>query len=190
MLFPKNERIVAIDFSCALSGNQNRYPFNHYSADIELVITAPAKKKAQPLPEDTLDQNADPLATTLSVGASDLDNSEPVPIKENFVASIPGSSSTERSLRTTPTSSCRPQVVTMVLYVSASPCEMNLLPLSLCVSLIFGLPALRNIQPGVPPIGGFSDFLSFLWAEMMVSISGIALAWIWFLRSKKDRKTT
>jgi len=61
-------------------------------------------------------------------------------------------------------------VVSMVLYVSASPGEMNLLPLSLCVSLIFGLPALRNIQPGVPPIGGFSDFLSFLWAEMMVSI--------------------
>ncbi len=216
VVFPKNERIVAIDFSCVLSGNQNRYPFDHYSTDIELVITAPAKKKAPPLPEDTLDQNADPLATTLIVGASDLDNSEPVPIKENFVASIPGikfdGTVTENNtykLMQTSVAMRRANniiilsvmvmvimfvlaisVVSMVLYVSASPGEMNLLPLSLCVSLIFGLPALRNIQPGVPPVGGFSDFLSFLWAEMMVSISGIALAWTWILRSKRDRKTT
>jgi hypothetical protein len=76
----------------------------------------------------------------------------------------------------------------MVLRANASPGEVNLLPLSLSVSLIFGLPALRNIQPGVPPVGGFSDFLSFIWAEMMVSISAIALAWTWIVRSKKDRK--
>jgi hypothetical protein len=76
-------------------------------------------------------------------------------------------------------------VVAMVLHVSASRGEMNLLPLSLCVTLIFGLPALRNIQPGVPPVGGFNDYVSFIWAEMMVSISAIALAWTWILRSKK-----
>jgi hypothetical protein len=77
-------------------------------------------------------------------------------------------------------------VVGMVLHVNASPGEMNLLPLSLCVTLIFGLPALRNIQPGVPAVGILSDSMSFIWAEMMVSISAIALAWTWIVRSKKD----
>jgi hypothetical protein len=216
VVFPKDERIVAIDFSCVLSGNQNRYPFDRYATDIELVITAPAKKKAPPVPADTLDQNADPLATTLIVGASDLDNSEPVPIKENFVASIPGikfdgtvtENNTYKLMQTSVAMRRANNIITlsvmvmvimfilaisvvaMVLHVNASPGEMNLLPLSLCVSLIFGLPALRNIQPGVPPVGGFSDFMSFIWAEMMVSISAIALAWTWIVRSKKDRKTT
>jgi hypothetical protein len=212
VVFPKNERIVAIDFSCVLSGNQNRYPFDHYSTDIELVVTAPAKKKAQPLPEDTLDQNADPLATTLIVGANDLDNSEPIPIKENFVASIPGikfdgtvtENSTYKLMQTAVAMRRANNVITislmvmglmfvlavsivrMVLTVTASPGAMNLLPLSLSITLIFGLPALRSIQPGVPPVGGFSDYMSFIWAEMMVSISAIALAWTWIIRSKKD----
>jgi len=79
-------------------------------------------------------------------------------------------------------------VVGMVLHVSASPGEMNLLPLSLCVTLIFGLPALRNIQPGVPPVGILSDSMSFIWAEMMVAISAIALAWTWILRSRNTEK--
>ncbi|HEY2039102.1 MAG TPA: DUF4436 family protein, partial [Edaphobacter sp.] len=81
-------------------------------------------------------------------------------------------------------------IVGMVLQVTASPGEINLIPLSLCVALIFGLPALRNIQPGVPAaVGGFSDYLSFIWAELMVSISAIALAWTWIVRSREMKKT-
>jgi hypothetical protein len=210
-VFPKGERIVPIDFSILLSGNQSRYPFDRFTTDIELVITAPAKKKSEPPPDDTLDENADPLATTLIVGANDLDNSEPVPIKENFVASIPGikfegtvtENSTYKLMQTAVAMRRANNVITislmvmglmfilaisivrMVLAVAASPGGMNLLPLSLSITLIFGLPALRSIQPGVPPVGGFSDYISFIWAEMMVSISAIALAWTWIIRSKK-----
>ena len=211
-VLPKGERIVPIDFSILLSGSQSRYPFDRFTTDIELVITAPAKKKSEPPPDDTLDENADPLATTLIVGANDLDNSEPIPIKENFVASIPGikfdgtvtENSTYKLMQTAVAMRRANNVITislmvmglmfvlaisivrMVLTVTASPGGMNLLPLSLSITLIFGLPALRSIQPGVPPVGGFSDYMSFIWAEMMVSISAIALAWTWIIRSKKD----
>src|SRR5260370_26664487 len=64
VVFPKGERIVSIEFSTVLSGTQNKYPFDRYTTDIELVVTAPAKKKAAPVPEDTLKENTDPLATT------------------------------------------------------------------------------------------------------------------------------
>jgi hypothetical protein len=211
-VLPKGERIVPIDFSILLSGSQSRYPFDRFTTDIELVITAPAKKKSEPPPDNTLDENADPLATTLIVGANDLDNSEPIPIKENFVASIPGikfdgtvtENSTYKLMQTAVAMRRANNVITislmvmglmfvlavsivrMVLTVTASPGGMNLLPLSLSITLIFGLPALRSIQPGVPPVGGFSDYMSFIWAEMMVSISAIALAWTWIIRSKKD----
>ena len=213
-VFPKGERIVPIEFSSLLSGNQNRYPFDRFTTDIELVITAPGKKRAESLPEDTIDNNADPLATTLIVGANDLDNSESVPISENFVASIPGfkfhgevNENTTYKLMQTSVAMRRANnvisislmimatmfvlaisIVRMVLSVAASPGEMNLLPLSLSITLIFGLPALRSVQPGVPPVGGFSDYMSFIWAEIMVSISAIALAWTWIFRSKDGEK--
>ncbi len=212
VVFPKGERIVPIEFTSLLSGNQNRYPFDRYTTDIELVVTAPAQKIAEPVPEDNLDENTDPLATTLIVGASDLDRSETIPIKENFIASISGvkfdgtvtQNDTYKLMHTTIAMRRANNVITvsvmimvimfvlaisvvgMVLHVNASPGEMNLLPLSLCVTLIFGLPALRNIQPGVPAVGILSDSMSFIWAEMMVSISAIALAWTWIVRSKKD----
>jgi hypothetical protein len=212
--FPKGERIIPIEFTGLLHGNQSTYPFDRYTTEIEVVITAPAKKKPAALPEDTIDENADPLATTLIVGANDLEESEPAPIKENFLASIPGfkfeGTVTENSaykLMQTAIAMRRANnvitislmimatmfalavsIVRMVLTVTASPGEMNLLPLSLSITLIFGLPALRSVQPGVPPVGGFSDYMSFIWAEMMVSISAVALAWTWIFRSKEREK--
>jgi hypothetical protein len=213
LVFPQKKRISPIDFTSLVTGNQNRYPFDRHTADIDLVITAPAKKKAEPLPADLFNENASPSATTLVVGSSDLDNNETIPIKENFIASIPGikfegaisQNDTYKLMHTTVvmrrannvisisifvmivTFLLAISIVAMVLHVNASRGEMNLLPLSLCVTLIFGLPALRSIQPGVPPVGILSDSVSFIWAELMVSISAIALAWAWILRSKKNK---
>jgi len=214
VVFPKGERIVPIEFSTLLSGTQNKYPFDRYTTDVELVVTAPAKKKAETVPEDTLKENADPLASTLIVGASDLERSETIPIKENFVASIAGikfdgtvtQNDTYKLMQTSIAMRRANNVIVvsiivmaimfvlaisivgMVLHVNASSGEMNLLPLSLCVTLIFGLPALRNIQPGVPGVGILSDSMSFIWAEMMVSGSAIALAWTWIIRSRKEER--
>ena len=44
--------------------------------------------------------------------------------------------------------------------------------------------------PGVPGVGILSDSMSFIWAEMMVSISAIALAWTWIVRSRKDKEVS
>ena len=216
LVFPKKQRITPIEFTSLLSGNQNRYPFDRHTADIDLIITAPAKKKAEPLPADIFKENASPSSTTLIVGSSDLDNNETIPINENFIASIPGikfegaisENDSYKLMHTTVTVRrannvisisifvmivtflLAVSVVAMVLHVSASPGEINLLPLSLCVTLLFGLPALRSIQPNVPPVGILSDSMSFIWAELMVSISAIALAWAWIIRSRKNENNT
>jgi hypothetical protein len=210
VVFPKGERIFPIEFTSLLSGNQNRYPFDSYTTDIDLLVTAPAKKKTEMVPEENLEGSADPLSTTLVVGTSDLENSETIPIKETFTASIRGvkfggtvvSDDTYKLMHTAISMRRANNVISvclavmalmfvlaisimgMVLQVTASPGEINLLPLSLCITLIFGLPALRNIQPGVPGVGVLSDYISFIWAEFLVSSSAIALAWIWIARSR------
>ena len=72
-------------------------------------------------------------------------------------------------------------VLAMVIRAITSDKLSEVLPLSFCISLIFGLPALRNIQPYVPPVGVLGDYFSFIWAELLVAASAIvtALTWVW-----------
>jgi hypothetical protein len=214
VVFPKGERIVPIEVTSLLSGNPNRYPFDRYSTDIDLLVTTPVKKQVQSLPEEGLNKPVDPHATTLVVGTNDLDRSETVPINENLVATFSGikfegtvaEDEAYKLMHTTIEMRRANNVITlslivmavmfvlaisvmgMVLHVTASPGEVDLVPLSLCIALIFGLPALRNVQPNVPGMGVLSDYISFIWAELMVSISAITLAWIWITRSRASRK--
>jgi hypothetical protein len=215
VIFPKGERIVPIEVTSVLSGNQNRYPFDHYSMDIDLLVTTPVKKKVQLLPEQQLENHVDRLATTLVVGTNDLESSETVPINENFTAIFSGIKfdgtvtvdgfyklmhTTIEMRRANSVISVSlivmivmfvlaVSVMGMVLHMTASPGEVNLVPLSPCVALIFGLPALRNVQPNVPGMGVLSDCISFIWAELIVSISAIALAWVWIIRSRESRES-
>ena len=90
VIFPKGERIFPIEFTSILTGNQNRYPFDTYMTYIDVLVTAPAAKVSQVVPEENLQTDADPLSTTLVVGTSDLDHSETISIDEHLTASIPG----------------------------------------------------------------------------------------------------
>jgi hypothetical protein len=237
VVYPKGERISPVDFTSILLGNLNRYPFDRYTSDIDLLVTAPAPTPpasrarpvspapplspafpapvAAPVPEETSTVgDADSLVTGLVVGTSDLNKSETVSIKEIFVASITslkfdGQVKEDEALKLMRTSivmrrannviyvsivvmavmfSLAISIMTMALRVAASPDAINLLPLSLCVTLIFGLPALRNTQPGVPGIGALCDYLSFIWAEFIVATSAIALAWTWIVRTIRDQR--
>jgi hypothetical protein len=82
-------------------------------------------------------------------------------------------------------------VLAMALKAIARGKRLDLLPLSLSISLIFGLPALRSIQPSVPPVGVLGDYLSFLWAELTVAASAIITVWGWWSRahSESDAKS-
>jgi hypothetical protein len=79
-------------------------------------------------------------------------------------------------------------IMVVVSQTIASHGDVSLVPLSLCTALIFGLPALRNTQPGVPGVGVLGDYLSFIWAEFIVASSSITLAWVWIIRTLRARK--
>ncbi len=77
-------------------------------------------------------------------------------------------------------------VVAMALKAIVSRREkLDILPLSLSIGLIFGLPALRNIQPGVPPVGVLGDYVSFLWAELFVAAAAVITALTWVFRAQR-----
>jgi hypothetical protein len=81
-------------------------------------------------------------------------------------------------------------VVAMVINRIMSSEKSDLLPLSLSITLIFGLPALRSIQPSVPTVGVLGDYFSFIWAELFVATSAIIMMWTWLLRSMKSKTTS
>jgi hypothetical protein len=215
VVFPAGERIYPIEFSSLMTGNQNRYPFDRYVSDIEFLVTVPTPKPP-PVPDEEISptDNIDPLTSPLIVGNSDFVHSETATIKENFSVSIPGfkfegsvsqvselklmhSIVTIRRANNVIVVSVAVMVIMFLLAISimilvlqtiASPDAISLVPLSLCIALIFGLPALRNMQPGVPVVGAIGDYLSFIWAEFIVAASAIALAWVWIIRSVQARK--
>jgi hypothetical protein len=80
-------------------------------------------------------------------------------------------------------------VLAMVLHVRTASGEWDLVPLSLSLSLIFGLPALRNVQPGVPSVGAFSDNVIFIWAEWIVAVSAVVTVWHWLLRPRSGAES-
>ena len=149
------------------------------------------------------------------VGETDVTQSEPVPIRETFTASIPGIKFTgdlaevgrfkvsrnNLTIRRANNSILisilvmvtmfllAVSIMSMVFNVATSSGEMNLLPLSLSITPFWSSqsPA-EHFQPGVPPVGVLGDYVSFIWDELIVSISAVALAWMWILRSRKNRK--
>jgi hypothetical protein len=154
-----------------------------------------------------------PQGDHLAVGTAALQQNSTVPLTIALSASTPGikfggSVSRESSLKVTgiqlqirrADNVITVSILLMVLMISlamsllgmvfkamTSGSKVDLVPLSISISLIFGLPALRNVQPGVPPVGAFGDYLSFIWAEIIVGLSAIILIWTWLLRSREHQ---
>lgn len=147
----------------------------------------------------------------LAVGATTLQQSTTVPLTIAMSASTPGikfegSVSRENSLKVagielkirradnvitvsvllmTLMGGLAMSLLGMVLKATTHGPKIDLLPLSISISLIFGLPALRDVQPGVPPVGAFGDYVCFIWAEIIVGLSAIIIIWTWLLRPKE-----
>ena len=81
-------------------------------------------------------------------------------------------------------------LVIMVFQIVSGSRHMATFHIPMAVSLIFGLPALRNIQPGVPPQGTFADTIAFTWAEIAAAGSAIALIAHWLFHPRHGGPTS
>jgi hypothetical protein len=215
--FLKGKRMDRIEAVFPLNGELNKYPLDRYRTTLWLLMTRPAptiKRKASnapPSPEVPGGSQEDGL----QVGTSALQRRTTVPLTITLSASTPGlkfegdvsrRSSSEVTgielkirradsvisvsiLLMTLMAGLAVSLLTIVFIAMNTRADVGLVPLSISISLIFGLPALRNVQPGVPPVGALGDYVAFIWAEVIVGISAIMTAWIWLLRSREARQT-
>jgi hypothetical protein len=60
--------------------------------------------------------------------------------------------------------------------------KVELAMFSFTAALLFAFAAVRNAQPGTPPIGTYSDFISFFWAEVIIALCLVVLVFTWLMR--------
>ena len=208
--FPKEKRMNRIEAVFPLNGDLNKYPFDRYETTVWLLMTTPARNVQPQSPKvpagiPEIPHQADELA----VSSTALLRNAPVALSVSISASIPGikfkGDVSRRNIqeptgialhlaRANSVISVSLIVMLMMTALSMSLLAMairaragekpDLLPLSVSITLIFGLPALRNIQPGVPPVGAIVDYVTFIWAELIVATSAIIIVWTWLLRSR------
>jgi hypothetical protein len=211
--FPHGKRMNRLVAVFPLNGELNKYPFDRYETTLWLLMTTPARKtQSQAATATESAGKQESQGEHLAVGATALKKSVTVPLTISLLASIPGikfggSVSRENSLKVTAIemkirradnvivvsilvmtlmSGLAMSLLALVLKTMTKGPKVDLVPLSFTISLIFGLPALRNIQPGVPPVGALGDYVSFIWAEMIVGLSAVIIIWTWLLRSHED----
>ena len=73
-------------------------------------------------------------------------------------------------------------VLCLVFRVFAGHRKIEISMFSFLGALLFAFPALRNSQPGTPPIGTLSDFLAFFWAEVIIALSLLAVVLRWLIK--------
>lgn len=209
--FPKGRRINPIVAVFTLEGNVNRYPIDRHQADLWVILTTPSQVSESPAPSPGpkgLNIPAE-ISGQLELAIAELQRQ--VPLSLELSASIPGLHFRGRInetqagqidhialivRRTTSVivlsflsnllmMALAISVLLMALRATEAHRELDLLPLSLSITLIFGLPALRNTQPGIPPLGAICDYVSFIWAENIVAVSAIVIMGTWLGRSRR-----
>ena len=208
--FPKDKRMNRIEAVFPLNGDLNKYPLDRYDTTVRLLMTTPARNAQATVPKIPASSELAHPTDELTVSSTALLQNAPVALSISLSASVPGirfEGNVSRGSSQEPTGielhlsrannviAVSLIVVLMMTALSFSLLAMairaittteraDLLPLSVSISLIFGLPALRNIQPGVPPVGALVDYVTFIWAELIVAASAVIIVWTWLLRTR------
>jgi hypothetical protein len=211
--FAKGQRINPIEAVFPLEGNVNFYPFDRHTGILWIFVTIPGSQQARPIENSVPEELT--TSPSLPISKSSLQKRVQVDTRTRFTASVPGltfrgSKSVQgvQSLKgltgievhlTRSTNVVFISVTTMVMMVALAvgmvimvlkvvsrSRNMTAFQIPMAVSLIFGLPALRNIQPGVPPPGTFGDSIAFTWAEIAAASSAVALIVHWLVRRTRD----
>lgn len=73
-------------------------------------------------------------------------------------------------------------VLALVFKVVIGGRKAEIAMFSFIATLLFAFVTVRNSQPGVPPVGTFSDILSFFWAEAILGICLLTVVLTWVFR--------
>ncbi len=189
--FKKNDDMPPMNITYSIyDGRIANYPFDNYNAAIYLDVRSLAKDEKS--------------------GTEDL-----VPVSINLNAAVPGlniiatkeHSPNQQDVEIFLNVSRSKNTIFYSLFITAAMWLIAGVLISLLISvmvlgrsvevgmltfsggMIFTLPALRNVQPGSPPFGAFSDYLAFFWVQGIAVMSLVILAYYFFIISYKNYRS-
>jgi hypothetical protein len=183
--FKKGKRMNPVEAVVEIyEGEPMDYPFDSHSAELLFFFEPSAAKGAEPAATDSV-----PMAVEMrgSVAGLRLDTEY---AKEN----TPDHAVIDISIQRASTAiffsvfimiamwSLVIGVLFLVFRVFAGHRKIEISMFSFLGALLFAFPALRNSQPGTPPIGTMSDFIAFFWAEVIIALSLLAVVLRWIIR--------
>lgn len=77
-------------------------------------------------------------------------------------------------------------ILIMAIRLVRHPKRPDIGNLGFIGGLLFALPAVRNLQPNVPPVGILIDYLGFFEAEILIASSLILVIIAWLLKPNQD----
>ncbi|GEM_PF-641315 len=172
----------------AIEGDPNGYPFDNHSVEVYMELDA-LPTENQP---GSTSVTSVPLSLKFYGNLPGFDISS-TPTKENTSEVVANAVSISRS-DTVKFFSIIVMVIMWVLsllslLLAIRVVMLGKLPefgmLGWLTALLFAFPAIRNAQPNVPPVGTFSDFISFFWAEVIVVVALVLLGVCWLRRYSK-----
>lgn len=191
-------------------GNAADYPLDNHKAGFYLLMEKLERKDSPKRPP------AEPATEDLPAGTGAVKQVESelpvVPLDVSFFGSIPGYSITvakgkdvEDGLVSAEIDITRSgtvkafslfiailmwglsiAVLFLVLSVVLRGRKPEIAMFSFMAALLFAYYAVRNSQPNVPPIGVYSDFVSFFWAETLVGLCLLITVFTWVFRAAKS----
>jgi hypothetical protein len=201
--FSKGKRMNPIETVVDMyDGQVMDYPFDSHKAQLTLAFIAPA-------PKENKQAGAATRAEDDSAGApAEEPGDEAVPVTVELYGSVAGlKMEAKKSSDSTPefvtidldisrASTARffslfimtamwaltVAVLLLTLFVAFGNRKIELAMFSFLGALLFAFPALRNSQPGTPPIGTLGDFIAFFWAEVIIALCLLALLALWLYR--------
>ncbi len=186
--FPKDESMTPHDTVLDLDGGFWEYPFDAHAAYLEIVLSEVQTGEQEAAAQD----EAVPLAIEFlgDVGGYSISASEQQAETGYSLINI----QVERS-----TSVVAFAVLIMVLQWMLALCAFGVMVVwtrgrqfevtmfGWMGALLFALIPLRNAMPSVPPVGVLSDFLSFYWSLIIISVSMVVSVTTWLWRGSAGR---
>lgn len=206
--FEKGKRMNATEVVLNMyEGFVEDYPFDKHKADLYVYITTkPEKKKEVPKAAPPADGDA-PEGDKKEEAAEEPEEEE-IPLLLIFNPSLSGYSITTEKAKDNEDTyvhtvlnvsrsgmvtafagfimflmwSVSLAVLALVVTVVIGGRKSELAMFSFIATLIFAFVTVRNSLPGVPPVGTFSDKLSFFWAEGILGMCLLAVVLTWVFR--------
>lgn len=191
-LFKRGTRVPPIDVTLALfDGEPMEYPYDVHKAELYLDVsyTQASKDGGEDeafIPVGMVFEAAAPgyvfeVHDALPVSQKNTNGFESVAIQISRSATVKGF-----SLFTIGLIWCIAVtilVLTLAVWLRGRKFEFGMM--TFFAAMLFAFPAIRNLQPMVPPIGAWPDFVAVFWAQGIAGACIVIMLGVWLSRPQK-----